>query len=77
MYQLLFESKDQLDEDSSIDDVADRLMPLGAQLLGGVERVERLWSGLHGIVSLRLHKPRAPWRCDAEADAEHLAVTLG
>ena len=77
MYQLLFESKDQLDEDSAIDDVADQLMPLGAELLGGEAQVERLWTGLHGIVSLRLHKPRAPWRSNAETEAEHLAVALG
>ncbi len=77
MYQLLFESKDQLDEESSIGDVSDQLLPLGAELLGGEGQVERLWTGLHGIVSLRLHKPHAPWRSDAEAEAEHLAVVLG
>jgi AcrR family transcriptional regulator len=76
MYQLLFESKDQLDEESSINDVADQLLPLGAELLGGEEQVERLWTGLHGIVSLRLHKPHAPWRSDAETEADHLATTL-
>jgi AcrR family transcriptional regulator len=77
MYQLLFESKDQLDEESSISDVADQLMPLGAKLLGGEDQLERLWTGLHGIVSLRLHKPHAPWRSDAEIEAEHLAAILG
>ena len=76
MYQLLFESKDQLDEESSIDDVADQLLPLGAELLGGADQVERLWTGLHGIVSFRLHKPHMPWRSDAEAEAERLAVML-
>ena len=77
MYQLLLESKDQLDEESSIGDVSDQLLPLGAELLGGTDKAERLWAGLHGIVSLRLHKPRAPWRSDAEAEAGHLAVVLG
>ena len=77
MYQLLFESKDQLDEESSIDDVSGRLLSLGAELLGGEDQVERLWTGLHGIVSLRLHKPHAPWQSDAGAEAEHLAVMLG
>ena len=77
MYQLLFESKDQLDEDSAIDDVSQRLTPLGMELLGGADRFERLWAGLHGIVSLRLHKPHTPWRSDAETEAEYLAVTLG
>ncbi|WP_430782930.1 TetR/AcrR family transcriptional regulator [Actinoplanes sp. G11-F43] len=76
MYQLLFESKDQLDEESSISDVADRLLPLAAELLGGEDEVERLWTGLHGIVSLRLHKPHTVWRYDAETEAGRLAATL-
>jgi hypothetical protein len=82
MYQLLFESADQLDPDSRLPDAADRAMALGYELVAmiapaqddAVAAAERLWFGLHGIVSLRLHKPDLPWRSDPEVEAEALAA---
>ena len=83
MYQLLFESADQLDPDSRLPDAADRAMQLGYELIAKIASTrdddpiaaaERLWFGLHGIVSLRLHKPDLPWRSDPETEAETLAT---
>ncbi|MBL7254291.1 hypothetical protein [Paractinoplanes lichenicola] len=49
--------------------------PSPADLLGGAREAERLWAGLHGLVSLRLHKPHTPWQSDVEAEAARLAAT--
>lgn len=83
MYQLLFESADQLDPDSRLPDAVDRAMQLAYELVATftsprdddpIADAERLWFGLHGIVSLRLHKPSLPWRSDPETEAEILAT---
>ena len=85
MYQLLFESANQLDPDSRLPDAADRAMQLGYDLIAKIASTgdddsdpiaaaERLWFGLHGIVSLRLHKPDLPWRSNPETEAETLAT---
>ncbi|MFI5934311.1 WHG domain-containing protein [Actinoplanes sp. NPDC051494] len=85
MYQLLFESADQLDPDSTLDaDAASELLGLTRALLearaatrdDAAVRAERLWSGLHGLVSLRVHKPDQSWVSDPESEAEHLIDEL-
>lgn len=83
MYQLLFESADQLDPESRLPDATDRAMKVAYELIAQlaaphhddpIAAAERLWFGLHGIVSLRLHKPDLPWRSDPETEAETLAT---
>lgn len=85
MYQLLFESFDQLDADSALGDISDAVMDLTRVLVAALPGIsptevglqaERLWSGVHGIVSLRIHKPGHPWLTDAEAEAERLVDHL-
>nr|WP_230416268.1 TetR/AcrR family transcriptional regulator [Micromonospora tarapacensis] len=90
MYQLLFESADQLGADSGIGDVAHETIELAQQLLvagGGPDgrpltpdeaacQSERIWFGLHGIVSLRIHKPAQEWLTDPEGEAERLVGAL-
>ena len=81
-YQLLFESADQLGLDHEDDDEGWDLMQDAARLLVQVEGVSedeslvlahRIWVGIHGIVSLRLHKPDEPWPTTLDDD---VAVTL-
>lgn len=79
MYQLLFESSDQLDADSALPGATDRVMELASVLLGEAQDAmdaavlaEQLWFWLHGIVSIRIHKPDHQWRTDAEAVAESI-----
>lgn len=86
-YQLLFESADLLPADVPGSSVGDALMEQVASLVraGGVSRAadasrrtQRLWSGLHGIVSLRIHKPHAEWSGSPQADAVSVVdSTLG
>jgi AcrR family transcriptional regulator len=85
-YQLLFESADALDVGEH--------SPTGAELIGDVAAslvesagvdpdrarvaATRIWTGLHGIVSLRLHKPHQQWPTSLDDDvrtvvALHLA----
>lgn len=83
LYQLLFESADQLGQDWAVvgasDEVTGRMIALLAARDGtGPGAVltalagERLWSGLHGLVSLRLHKPDHPWGADVPDEVDHL-----
>jgi AcrR family transcriptional regulator len=90
MYQLLFESADQLGADSGIGDfthetieLAQRLLIAGYRLGGrpltpdqAARQTERIWFGLHGIVSLRIHKPGQEWLTDPEDEAERLVDAL-
>jgi hypothetical protein len=83
-YQLLFESADVLPEELTADgpgvDLLERVGDLAAA--HGVSRADssgvalRIWVGLHGIVSLRMHKPAAPWATSAEADSEVMVSDL-
>lgn len=68
-YQLIFESADRLDLPdrehvrwSLIDEVA-RLVSesTGASTPDASVTAVRLWTILHGMVSLRIHKPSLPW----------------
>jgi AcrR family transcriptional regulator len=76
-YQLLFESADRLAlPGHDLDDPNWALMDAAAAMVAAdrgsawdVARAEafRLWAALHGIVSLRIHKPEVPW---PEVDTE-------
>ena len=67
-YQLLFESADRLstaphESDWSLLDSAARLVAMATEAEPSPSTVIafRVWTTLHGIVSLRLHKINAPW----------------
>lgn len=69
-YQLLFESADRLDLPSTADQhqwhLLDRAGALVVEAAGAAAGAApaaglRLWSGMHGIVSLRIHKTTIDW----------------
>ncbi|AGZ40984.1 TetR/AcrR family transcriptional regulator [Actinoplanes friuliensis] len=85
MYQLLFESADQLDAESGLGDITDEVMKLASTLLAELTGTapaevavlaERLWFGLHGIVSLRMHKPDQTWHVAADEAAVTVAQQI-
>ncbi len=73
-YQLLFEQSDP-DIGPGVGpgtDLLDRVARLLGRTNGVAEaRVDavRLWAALHGLASLRIHKPGAPWEVAVDADA--------
>lgn len=84
-YQLIFESADQLGLGAPAEPVA------GWDLIEALERAIarerrqeissdvlalRLWVGLHGIVSLRLHKPDLDWPTSAEDEARQVVQAV-
>lgn len=80
-YQLLFESADALPGGSPAVDTGDALMDGVTALVRAhaplrpaqARRVAmRVWIALHGLVSLRIHKPHASWETSAVKDAEAL-----
>ena len=84
-YQLLFESADALPAVYQGSTVASGLMEQVAALVraSGVsqadeaaQRAQRLWVALHGLVSLRIHKPHASWTAPARADTVALVSAL-
>lgn len=90
-YQLLFESADSLPGGPRSVAAGDALMDGVAALVRAHERSRpaqarasamRIWISLHGLVSLRIHKPHASWATTAERDAvalvqAHLASAPG
>lgn len=87
-YQLLFESADQLGADWAVlgasDEVTERLTEVVATLAkGGAPATspevagERLWTRLHGLVSLRVHKPGHAWATDPDTEVAHLLDQVG
>lgn len=82
LYQLRFESADQLGADYVRTDAADRLLELIDELLaaGGTATsltAEDLWTSLHGVVSLRIHKPGRAWSTSSAAQVERLLTEWG
>lgn len=84
-YQLIFESADQLGTGAPAGPVAGWDLIESLQRAAARERREptssdilalRLWSGLHGIVSLRLHKPDLDWPTSAEDEARQVVQAL-
>ncbi|MCU1640297.1 MAG: putative transcriptional regulatory protein (TetR-family) [Nocardia sp.] len=80
-YQLLFERPDPAIDSGTgpgldlLDRFADLLQVAGA----GADRTLslRIWSVLHGIASLRIHKPTAPWTSTPEDEAWAIIQTIG
>ncbi|MET8947211.1 TetR/AcrR family transcriptional regulator [Streptomyces sp. NPDC004542] len=81
LYQLRFESAGQLGADyvysGAADDVLGGIGRL-ARAAGADERVaaEDLWVGMHGVVSLRIHKPHMAWP-DIETQVDRLFALWG
>jgi AcrR family transcriptional regulator len=84
-YQLLFESADALPDDVTATGPGSDLIDAVAGLLHahGVRRADecarlamRLWVSLHGLASVRIHKPMAPWSSTAAADATAIVTSL-
>ncbi|WP_161952549.1 TetR/AcrR family transcriptional regulator [Actinoplanes sp. TFC3] len=66
LYQLRFESADQLGKDFIRTDAADDLLAHVDTLIDAVDPrlevcAEDLWLAVHGVVSLHIHKPERPW----------------
>jgi AcrR family transcriptional regulator len=82
LYQLRFESADQLGDDYVSSDAADKLLRRIGELVeasGSSSRLtaEDLWTCLHGVVSLRVHKPARSWSSSAPAQLERLLADWG
>lgn len=82
-YQLLFESADALPGGSAAIGTGDDLMAGVAALVkahAGLTPAKahatamRIWVSLHGLVSLRIHKPHASWESSAAKDAESVVL---
>lgn len=80
-YQLVFESADRLELPerehvrwSLIDEAASLVMAeTGAAPAEAGATAVRLWTMLHGLVSLRIHKPMLPWPAVDDEIAEAIA----
>lgn len=78
-YQLLFESADRFEHPvgpgtpgwSLVEDVARWLAPAVAD--DAATATIRAWTALHGLTSLRLHKPALPWPSTVEAETRAIA----
>lgn len=78
LYQLLFESADQLPDGlvamgPGVELLAE-IAPLvakhsGCSIVVSQQTTMRLWAALHGITSLRIHKKHAPWSTDVNEEA--------
>ncbi len=79
-YQLLFERPDP-SPDAGSGPGLDLLGQLGATLTdldpdADAARAMQVWSVLHGIASLRIHKATAPWQSTAQEDAQAIIGAL-
>ncbi|MEV4703337.1 TetR/AcrR family transcriptional regulator [Actinoplanes sp. NPDC049316] len=77
LYQLRFESADQLGEDYVRTDAADKLLAHIDGVIRSLEEpspatAEDLWVGLHGLVSLRIHKRDRPWSAEPREQIDRL-----
>lgn len=89
VYQLLFESADQLEREWASLEPSTQLVAritdlLEAHAVGrGLppaapgEVAEHLWASLHGLVSLRIHKPAHPWVTDLADSVDGVVRGLG
>ncbi|MFE5113668.1 TetR/AcrR family transcriptional regulator [Streptomyces sp. NPDC056663] len=82
LYQLRFESADQLGADYVRTGAADELLAGIDALLracgsGPDATAEDLWCGLHGLVSLRVHKPGRVWSVGLEAQIDRFFTLWG
>lgn len=80
IYSLLFESADQIGDDYVIGDASSVLMDRFAEMMttslptsaSPGDGAERFWTYLHGLVSLRIHKPDHRWLHDGHDEVESL-----
>ena len=75
LYQLRFESVDRSDEDSVRTGASDDMLVHIGSLIAASDSVsqvtaEDLWAGLHGLVSLRIHKSDRAWADESDAQIE-------
>ncbi|WP_306214517.1 TetR/AcrR family transcriptional regulator [Actinoplanes sp. RD1] len=82
LYQLRFESAEQLGADHVHSDAADALLGRIGELLeaaGGASGLtaQDLWACAHGVVSLRIHKPDHPWPEQPAVQLDRLLTTWG
>jgi AcrR family transcriptional regulator len=84
-YQLLFESADRLDVPDHDDDPGMALIARAGQLISvalgtddaaGQRLSFQFWAVLHGIVSLRLHKPQLERPTSVETDVDDAVAML-
>ena len=79
IYQLLFESADQLPDGLVANgpgiELLAEIAPFISEHTGCSDELSqrttlRLWAALHGITSLRIHKKHAPWSTEPEEEAK-------
>lgn len=77
-YQLLFERPDPPIESGTGPglDLLDRLTDLLPAAEKFPDLALRVWCALHGVVSLRIHKPTAPWTSEPHSDAWAVVAAL-
>ncbi len=84
-YQLIFESADRFGLEASdgpaagwdlIEALEQAIAREGRRTIAPGILALRLWTGLHGIVSLRLHKPDLDWPTPAESEARQVVQTI-
>jgi len=79
-YQLLFESSDRLAATRAEDDPRppDRFVELAATFdpATPLTSARLMWSAIHGIVSLRLHKTDVTWKTSADTAVAHIVAAL-
>ncbi|MEV6843524.1 TetR/AcrR family transcriptional regulator [Actinoplanes sp. NPDC051411] len=82
LYQLRFESADQLGDDHVHTDGADMLLAQIGELIRASATASPvtatdLWAGMHGLTSLRVHKPGHRWHEDGPAHIDRLLTAWG
>jgi len=79
-YQLLFESSDRLAATRADDDPRppDRFVELAATFdpAAPLTSARLMWSAVHGIVSLRLHKTDVDWKISLDTAVSHVVAAL-
>src|SRR5882757_266690 len=79
-YQLLFESSDRLAATRADDDPRppDRFVELAATFAPDtpLTSARLMWSAVHGIVSLRLHKTDVDWKISADSAVTQIVAAL-
>nr|WP_241732412.1 TetR/AcrR family transcriptional regulator [Galbitalea soli] len=82
-YQLLFESADELGIDDHDDEsrwgliraVESFLTDAGLSAADARPAAFRLWASIHGVISLRLHKPDLDWPTEWQADIQAIVAS--
>jgi AcrR family transcriptional regulator len=82
LYQLRFESADRLGADHVHSDAADAMLGRIGELLessGGASGLtaQDLWACIHGVLSLRIHKPDHPWPEQPAVQLDRLLTAWG